>query len=92
MKKTLILFAASAALMLSASCQKTPVAYQENGYLTFGEFALEVDETVMTKAEEADDNYTISIYDADEKLVMTKTYAQVQENEDRISIPAGKYT
>ena len=92
MKKTLILLAASAALMLSASCQKTPGVSQENGYLTFGEFALEVDETVVTKAEAADDNYTISIYDASEKLVMTKTYAQVQENDDMISLPAGTYT
>ena len=92
MNKILILLAASAALMLSASCQKTPVVSQENGYLSFGEFALEVDETVITKADAADDNYSISIYDADENLVITKSYAEVINNDDMISLRAGAYT
>lgn len=77
------------AAMFAASCQKSPVASKENGYLSFSEFNLVVDETVLTKADPAGDNYSIKIYDADENLVVTKTYAEV--NNDIISLPAGSY-
>ena len=92
MKNTSIFAAVSAALMLFASCQKSPVATEANGYLSFGEFALEVDETVVTKADPAGDNYSISILNADEQVVLTKTYAEVKNNSNMISLPAGAYT
>lgn len=92
MKKTFILTAVSAALMLFASCQKSPVSSQENGYLSFEEFSLEVDEAIITKADAAGDNYSISIYDSAEKLVLTKTYAEVKDKSNKISLPAGTYT
>ena len=92
MKNTSVLAAVSAALMLFASCQKSPVATEENGYLSFGEFALEVDEDVVTKADPAGDNYSISILNADEQVVLTKTYAEVKNNSNMISLPAGAYT
>lgn len=58
MKNISVLAAASAALMLFASCQKSPVTPEEkNGYLSFGEFSLEVDEDLVTKADPAGDNY-----------------------------------
>ena len=91
MKKIIILIAAAAALMLSASCQKSPVSIKEDGYLSFGGFILEVDETVITKAEAAGDNYSISIYDADEDLVLTRSYAEVVNNNGMLSLPAGHY-
>lgn len=92
MKKTFILTAASAALMLFASCQKSPVSSQENGYLSFEEFSLEVDEELVTKADAAGENYSIAIYDSADKLVLTKTYAEVINNANKISLSAGTYT
>ena len=48
MKKTFILTILSAAMMLVASCQKTIVTNEkENGYLSFSEFSLGLDETVI---------------------------------------------
>lgn len=91
MKKIFILFAA-VAVLFSASCQKSPVSSKENGYLSFSEFSLEVDEAVLTKADPAGDNYTIDIYDAEGISVITMTYAQVKNNNDRLTLPAGSYT
>lgn len=93
MKNISVLAAASAALMLFASCQKSPVTSEEkNGYLSFGEFSLVVDEDLVTKADPAGDNYSISILNADEQVVITKTYAEVKNNDNMISLPAGDYT
>lgn len=89
--KKILLFIATAAL-LAASCQKSPVASKENGYLSFCEFALEIDEALITRADPAGDNYSITIYDAGENPVVTKTYAEVKANNDVISLPAGSYT
>lgn len=92
MKKNIIYALASVALMLAASCQKTPVSNTvEEGFLSFSEFSLELDEAVETKASEAAANYSISILDADEKVVMTRTYGEVQGGA-AISLPAGQYT
>ncbi len=92
MKNKFIIAAASAALMLFASCQKSPVSSEENGFLTFGGFSLEVDEALVTRADDAGDNYSISILNSDQQTVLTKTYAEVRDNENRISLPAGSYT
>ena len=92
MKNRFILAAVSVAMVLSASCQKSFVESKKDGYLSFGAFALEVDETVVTKSEAAGDNYVISILDADEQTVVTKTYAEVKSNDSQISLPAGSYT
>ena len=92
MKNRFILAAVSVAMMLSASCQKSIVESKADGYLSFGAFSLEVDETVVTKAEAAGDNYVINILDADEQTVLTKTYAEVKNNDSKISLPAGSYT
>ena len=92
MKK--ILFAsASAAMMLFASCQKSPVQNEKgDGFLSFGEFSLVVDEAVVTKADPAGDNYSIKILDTEGNAVKTLTYAQVKENDDMVSLSAGSYT
>ena len=93
MKKNIIMAIASAAMVLVASCQKTPVSPdKEYGYLSFSEFSLGLDETVDTKASPAGGNYTISIVDADGNAVIRKTYDEVRENDNKISIPAGTYT
>jgi len=91
MKKTLIYVAASMIAMVS--CQKTVINnIPEDGYLSFGGFSLDVDEEVITKADPASGSYSIKIYDSEENLVKSLTYAQVKENNDKISLPAGTYT
>ena len=93
MKKNIILTIASAALVLFASCQKTPNTAEKGiGYLSFSNFSLGLDETIETKASPAGGNYTISIYDADENLVEQKTYNEVKNNDYKLSLPAGEYT
>ena len=91
--KKILFAAASAALMLFASCQKSPVQnIKGDGFLSFGEFSLDVDETVVTKAETAGDNYSINILDADGNVQKSMTYDQVMAAGDMISLPAGSYT
>jgi hypothetical protein len=93
MKKTAIFTIASAFLFLMASCQKSPVQnIKGDGFLSFGEFSLDVDESVVTKADPAGDNYSIEITDADGIPVKTLTYAQVKANNDMVTLPAGVYT
>lgn len=92
MKKYIILAIASAAL-LCASCQKTPsVKGDKVGYLSFTNFSLGLDETVETKAIEADGNYVITIYDADENEVLQKNYKEIKNNDSKLSLEAGEYT
>ena len=91
MKKILVF--ASSVLVLLASCQKSPVHNAKgDGFLSFGEFSLEVDEAVVTKADPAGDNYSIRILNDEDITVATTTYAQVKENGDKITLPAGVYT
>lgn len=91
MKKISILLTA-AALVLAASCQKTPVNKEkENGYLSFSEFSLGLDETVETRAAAAGGQYSIVILDSDENEVSRKTYAEIKNSGDKLSLPAGRY-
>ena len=91
MKKILVF--ASSVLVLLASCQKSPVHNAKgDGFLSFGAFSLEVDEAVVTKADPAGDNYSIRILNDEDITVTTTTYAQVKENGDKITLPAGVYT
>ena len=93
MKKNIIIAIASAAMVLFASCQKTPISAEKGfGYLSFSEFTLGLDETVETKATAASGNYTITIIDADGNEVMRKTYDEVKNNDNKLSIAAGSYT
>ena len=93
MKRNIILTAISAALMLVASCQKTPVNQPKgNGYLSFGEFTLGLDEELITKASPASGNYTIFIKNIDGDVIMQKSYSEVKNNGNKLSIPAGDYT
>jgi hypothetical protein len=93
MMKKILFAAASAAMMLFASCQKSAVQnVKGEGFLSFGEFTLGVDEEVITKADPAGDNYSITILDAEGNNVKTLTYAQVKENDDMISLSEGSYT
>ena len=93
MKKSII-SAIALTLVLFASCQKTPINNkQENGYLSFGDFSLDLDETVITKSPvPASGTYTITILDSEENEVLTKPYSEVKNNDDKITLPAGNYT
>ena len=94
MKRNLIFAAISVVLMFASSCQKTAVNNIEgNGFLSFSEFSLDLDEEVITKAgelEEADGSYYIFIYDQDDNEVLRKSYSEVK-NGKKISLPAGNY-
>ena len=80
-------------MMIVASCQKSPVHNAEgDGYLSFADFALDIDEDVITKASAASGNYSVFVLDSDGKTVLSKTYAEVKDNNDKINIPAGNYT
>lgn len=93
MKKNIIIAFASAALVLFASCQKTPIsAVQGVGTLSFGEFTLGLDETVETKAVAASGNYTITIIDSEGNEVEKKTYDEVKNNDYKLTLTAGSYT
>lgn len=91
--KKILLYTLSAAVMLLASCQKSYVNNDKaNGFLSFGELSIGVDESVVTKADPAGDNYSIVVYDADGNQAVNMTYAQVKAGSDMISLPAGSYT
>ena len=93
MKKNIILVALSAVLMLAASCQKTAVNnVKGNGFLSFSEFSLGLDEEVITKASAAGNNYTIIVRDVDGNDIIKKSYGEVKNNGNMISVPAGDYT
>ena len=92
MKKNIIITFV-AALIAFVSCQKSPVVSGSKvGYLSFSDFSLNIDETVVTKASAASGNYTISIYDIDENLVLQKTYSEVKNNNNKLTLLAGTYT
>lgn len=92
MKKNILYALAALVLMPLASCQKSPVNNAEgNGFLTFGDFSLELDDAVETKVSEASRNYHITILDSDKNVVYTTTYGAVQDV-GSISLTAGEYT
>ena len=93
MKKNIIIAIASAVALILASCQKSPVTAEKGvGYLSFSQFALDVDESIVTKASPAGGNYTVTIYDAEENIVSQKTYSEIKNNDNKLSLPAGSYT
>ena len=93
MKKNIISAALSAVMILSVSCQKTPVnKVTGNGFLSFSEFSLGLDEEVITKASAAGSNYTIIVRDVDGNGIIKKSYGDVKDNGNMISVPAGEYT
>lgn len=93
MKKNIIFAALSVLVMLVSSCQKTAVnQVKGNGFLSFSEFSLGLDEELITKATAASSNYTVIVVDADGREVLRKSYGEVKNNGNMISIPAGEYT
>lgn len=94
MKKIISHIIVAVVMMLSVSCQKSIVNETKGeGYLSFAEFALELDEAVNTKAAEpAGGNYVIFIMDSEGNEVLRKSYSEVINNNSRISLSAGNYT
>ena len=94
MKKNILIAVTMTVLALVSSCQKAPSVREKGvGYLSFSEFSLGLDESVVTKANSpADGTYSIKIIDADDNVIEEKTYAQVRDNDNKISVPAGEYT
>lgn len=91
MKKILVI-AASAALVL-ASCNKVNSVPQAEGFLNFSDLQIDNEEIIMTKAvSAASGNYSIFIYDSEDKLVKSATYAEVKANDNKLSLSAGDYT
>lgn len=92
MKKIFILLTAAVALLSAASCQKSPVEAKNYGYLSFGEFSLGLDETVVTRAA-ANGNYVVIVTDSEGKEVVNTTYGALESAGDyQITLPAGDYT
>lgn len=81
-------------MIIAASCQKRIVDDGlRKGTLSFENFALSVDETVLMKssASAAADEYYVFIYDGDGNEVMRKTYSEILSDEHDIELRAGKY-
>ena len=92
MKKILILTVAVVSMVFS-SCQKTAVnTFKGDGFLSFSEFSLGLDEEVVSKASPASGSYTVIILDAEGAEILRKSYSEVKNNGDKISLPAGNYT
>lgn len=94
MKKIFSYLISVMVMVLSVSCQKN-IANDGNGegYISFTEFALELDETVDTKAAEAArGNYVIIIMDSEGREVLRSSYSEVMLNDSKISLTAGDYT
>lgn len=93
MKKITILATAIMAVFMAASCQKTVINLsQKHGFLSFGDMSLEIDETVTTKATAASGNYMVIILDAEGEEYIRRSYSEIKNNEDKLSLPAGSYT
>lgn len=83
---------AAVALFSAASCQKSPVEAKDYGYLSFGEFSLDLDETVETRAA-ANGNYVIVVSDSEGREVVNTTYGNLQTDGNyMITLPSGDYT
>lgn len=93
--KRILTIAACAASLILASCTKDK-SFEKNreteGTLSFAAFSLDEDQTVVTKAAPAYGTYAILIYDADENLKLKTTYSEVKDSDNKVSLPAGKYT
>lgn len=94
MKKIFVFTLAVLAMFSSASCQKTAVNEgPQDGFLSFSDFSLGLDESVITKAAvAADGTYRISILDADGVEILNKPYSELKNSNNRLSLPAGSYT
>jgi len=94
--KKIFAFIACAALVLT-SCKDDRFEYGKDkdntGILSLASLTLNVSEEVVTvtKADPADDSYTLSLYDASNALVWEKSYGEVKASADGISLPAGEY-
>jgi len=96
--KKFILFSISAVMMLAVSCQKTSITNnqaQGEGFLSFSSLVLDIDETVDTKAASslapAQNYYQITIEDADGNVCLTKTYKEIKDADNKVTLPAGNY-
>lgn len=94
MKKLTYIFLA-ASMVLAVSCKKDVFNYgdEKEGVLSFDGLSLDVSEDVnkvTTKASAADDNYSVTLYDSSDKILWTKTYAEVRKGGE-ITLPAGTY-
>lgn len=94
MKKIFILMVATVAMISAASCQKTVVnnTAAGDGILSFYGFSLELDEEVETKASAASGSYVVIIYDAEANEIIRRTYSEIKNNDNKMSLPAGNYT
>ena len=97
--KKFILFSVAAVMMLAVSCQKTSITNSQSqgeGFLSFSGLVLDIDEAVDTKGESApapaQNYYQISIVDAEGNIFLTKSYKEIKDADNKITLPAGNYT
>lgn len=97
--KKFILFSVAAVMMLTVSCQKTSITNSQSqgeGFLSFSGLVLDIDEAVDTKSESApapaQNYYQISIVDAEGNIFLTKSYKEIKDADNKITLPAGNYT
>ena len=92
MKKS-ILFILAAAAFVFAACQESIIGNGKGeGYISFSDFSLGLDETVVTKASAAPGNYLIMVLDAEGNEVFKSDYSSAINSGNKISVPAGNYT
>lgn len=92
MKKS-ILFILAAAAFVFAACQESIIGnVKGEGYISFSDFSLGLDETVLTKASAASGNYMIMVLDAEGNEVFKSDYSTALNNGNKISVPVGNYT
>ena len=94
MKKIIIPVIASVAMMLASSCQKSPLDGNfGTGYLNLSDLTISQDESVDTKnAKAADLDYHITIIDAEDNVVLTRSYQEISEEGGKLSLASGEYT
>lgn len=95
--KTIRLILAAAALFCAVSCNEDFRRHESvtTGFLSFEHFTIHsaLDVEVITKsATEAPGDYLINIYDANDELVKSVTYAEVKQSGYGIELPAGNYS
>lgn len=92
MKRTFVLIMSAIVLMSMASCKKYERTERtREGVLSLEEFQLQLDQTLLTKAEAAPGSYAIFIKNPAGATVVETSYAQVKSDGGKLTLPAGDY-
>ncbi|MCR4860032.1 MAG: DUF4493 domain-containing protein [Bacteroidales bacterium] len=92
MKNTRLILLSVLAVLSLASCKKMVRTTITEGTLSFDEFSVLCDETLITKAEAAPDTYVITVKDAQDNTVLEKSYSEIKADGSQVTLTAGNYT